>query len=158
MVTGWHLAEFNIGILRHDWEDPRIAEFRDNLDRVFAVAERSPGYVWHMAEAEMDAAQTDPGGPLGGNPRTASTLSVWRDLPSLEHFVWQTVHRRFYDRRAEWFDAAGQGLRLVMWWVPEGHRPGIAEAADKLQHLAITGESDAAFGWTHARARWGASG
>ncbi|GGF52254.1 hypothetical protein GCM10011319_12160 [Mameliella alba] len=67
-MTGWHLAEFNIGILRYDWEDPRIAEFSDNLDRVFAVAERSPGYVWHMAEAEMDAAQTDPGGPLGGNP------------------------------------------------------------------------------------------
>jgi hypothetical protein len=45
-----------------------------------------------------------------------------------------------------------------MWWVPEDHRPGVAEAADKLQQLARTGESDAAFGWTHARARWGASG
>ena len=73
------LAEFNIGILKYDWEDPRVADFRDNLDAVFALAARSPGYVWHMGEDEMEAAQLDASGPLGGNPRTASTLSVWED-------------------------------------------------------------------------------
>lgn len=150
----YHLAEFNIGTLLYDWDDPRVADFANNLDRVFAVAERSDGYVWHLNGPEMEAAQCDPQGPLGGNPRTASTLSVWRDLPSFEHFVWNTVHKRFYDRRAEWY-GPGQGLRLVMWWVPEGHIPTIQEAAAKLRYLADNGDSDAAFGWDHARQTWG---
>lgn len=146
------LAEFNIGILKYDWDDPRVADFQNNLDRVFAIAERSPGYIWHMPGDEMEAAQLDVQGVLGGNPRTASTLSVWKDLQSLEHFVWNTVHKRFYDRRAEWYDPAGQGLRLVMWWVPDGHRPSVAEAVEKLDLLDKQGASEAAFGWDHARA------
>ncbi len=154
-MTGWHLAEFNIGELKYDWDDPRVADFRDNLDRVFALAERSPGYVWHLKDAEMEAAQLDADGPLGGNPRIASTLSVWRDLASLEQFVWHTVHKRFYDRRAEWYGSQRDwgGQRLVMWWVPEGHLPDIDEAVGKLRLLAATGDSDAAFGWAHARGR-----
>ncbi len=153
----FQLAEFNIGTLQYDWEDPRVADFRDNLDRVFALAERSPGYIWHLGEAEMEAAQLDANGPLGGDPRTASTLSVWRDLPSLEHFVFRTLHKRFYDRRAEWYgpQSAWGGHRLVMWWVPAGHRPSIQEAAARLEQLAREGDSDTAFGWDHARATWG---
>ncbi len=27
-----HLAEFNIGMLKYDWGDPRLADFADNLD------------------------------------------------------------------------------------------------------------------------------
>ncbi len=149
-----HLAEFNIGILKYDWDDPRVADFADNLDRVFGIAMRSPGYVWHMGDAEMDAAQTDPNGPLGGNPRTASTLSVWNSLAALEAFTWRTVHKQFYDRRAEWYDPSDQGLRLVMWWIPSGHRPTIDEAAARLAMRASAGDSDAAFGWDYARARW----
>lgn len=144
--SGHHLAEFNIGVLRYDWDDPRVADFANNVARVNAIAQRSPGFVWQMDDAGMEAAQTDPNGPLGGNPRTASTLSVWEDLPSLRHFVWNTVHKAFYDRRAEWY-APGQGLRLVMWWAPVGHRPSIAEAKAKLDHLATLGDTEHAFGW-----------
>ena len=151
------LAEFNIGILKYDWDDPRAADFVDNLDRVFGIATRSPGYVWHMPEDEMDAAQNDPDGPLGGNPRTASTLSVWESLGALEAFTWRTVHKKFYDRRGEWYDPAEQGVRLVMWWVPEGNRPSIREAALRLGRRASEGDSDAAFGWDYARARWSAA-
>ena len=147
-----HLAEFNIGTLKYDWDDPRVADFLNNLDRVYALAERSPGYVWHLPPEAMEAAQLDPDGRLGGNPRTASTLSVWQDAASLEHFAFNTVHKQFYDRKQEWYDPAEQawgGLRLVMWWVPDGHRPTIAEAADRLMHLMDHGDTDYAFGWQH---------
>lgn len=143
-----HLAEFNLGILRHDWDDPRVKDFVDGLGLVNGVARRSPGFVWMLGEAEMDAAQNDPDGPLGGNPRTASTLSVWEDVASLERFVWTTVHRRSYERRAEWYDMV-ESLRLVVWWVPAGRRPDIAEAMARFRHLAAQGDSDHAFGWRH---------
>ncbi len=143
-----HLAEFNIGTLKYDWDDPRVADFADNLDLVNGIAQRSPGFVWQLPEDDMEAAQQDPGGPLGGNPRTASTLSVWKDLESLESFVWNTVHKRFYDRRSEWYDPQ-PGPRLVMWWVAEAHHPTIAEAKRRLDHLAEHGDSDYAFGWSY---------
>ena len=99
----------------------------------------------------MEAAQLDARGPLGGDPRTASTLSVWADLAALEHFVWKTVHKRFYDRRAEWYGPE-QGLRLVMWTVADGHLPDIEEAVERLRWLDAHGDSDQAFGWDYARA------
>lgn len=146
--TNSQLAEFNIGVLRYDWDDPRVADFANGLDMVNSVAQRSPGFVWMLDEAAMEAAQNDPEGPLGGNPRIASTLSVWQDAETLEQFVWNTVHKQFYNRKDEWY-APGQGLRLVMWWVPEGHRPTIAEAKARLDHLAAHGNTDHAFGWSH---------
>lgn len=145
-----HLAEFNIGTLRYDWDDPRVADFADNLGRVYAIAERSPGYVWHMDPDDMDLAQNDPTGVLGGDPRTASTLSVWESPEHLRAFSFDTVHKQFYDRRGEWYDATAQkGPRLVMWWVPVGHLPAISEAAERLQRLMQRGETEDAFGWTY---------
>ncbi|MEL6451078.1 MAG: DUF3291 domain-containing protein [Pseudomonadota bacterium] len=148
-----HLAEFNIGTLKYDWEDPRVADFRDNLDRVYDIARRSPGYIWHMENEDMEAAQLEAGGPLGANPRTASTLSVWRDVDSFRQFVFHTVHKQFYDRKAEWYDAAAQGTRLVMWWVAPGHIPTVTEAVARLRHLDQHGPSDHAFGWDHLQTR-----
>ncbi|MEM7749737.1 MAG: DUF3291 domain-containing protein, partial [Pseudomonadota bacterium] len=81
---------------------------------------------------------------------TASTLSVWRDVESLERFVWQTLHRRFFDRREEWF-APGQGIRLVLWHVQEDHRPTIEEAVQRFRHLQSHGDTDFAFGWERAK-------
>lgn len=144
------LAEFNKGVLKYDWDDPRIADFADNLDFVNGVARRADGSVWTLDEASMDAAQTDANGPLGGNPRTASTLSVWRDLASLEHFVWNTVHKRFLDRSGEWFDPH-QGLRMALWWVPDGHKPTVEEAVVRFDHLQKHGDTDFAFGWSYAK-------
>lgn len=145
------LAEFNRGVMRHDWDDPRMQDFVGGLDLVNAVAARSDGFLWRLPDEDMEAAQLDPAGPLGGNPRLASTLSVWRDFAALRHFVLRTVHRRFMDRGEEWF-APGQGLRLVMWTVQDGHRPSVAEAAERFALLEAHGDTDRAFGWDHAMA------
>lgn len=145
-----HLAEFNFGVLKHDWEDPRIADFVTALDRVNALAEGMPGFVWRLSDEDMEEAQLAPEGALGGNPRLASTLSVWESVEALEHFVWNTVHRAFYARKAEWYDAVGNG-NLVLWWVPEGHRPTAAEGMARWQHMRDHGDTDHAFGWSHLK-------
>ncbi len=146
----FHLAEFNTGLLRYDWNDPRVADFVEALDDVNAIAARSPGFIWRMPDEEMEAAQCDPVGALGGNPRRASTLSVWSDLASLEQFVWQTLHRRFLDRSTEWF-APKQGIRMVLWQIPVGHRPTIDEAMQRFDSLNTAGDTGFAFGWEFAK-------
>ena len=76
----------------------------------------------------------------------AVNLSVWESVEAFERFVWQTVHKRFYGRRPEWFDAM-DAPHFVMWWVPAGHLPTLDEAKERLEHLTAHGPSDYAFGW-----------
>jgi len=65
---------------------------------------------------------------------------------ALERFVYQTIHKRFYGRRAEWFEHF-DGPYFVMWWVTAGHRPSVDEAVAHLEHLKKHGPSDHAFDW-----------
>jgi hypothetical protein len=71
---------------------------------------------------------------------------VWENVESLEKYVWQTVHKRFYGRRHEWFAKMDQSY-FVMWWVPVGYRPTMQEAVARLEHLRTNGPSEHAFGW-----------
>ena len=76
----------------------------------------------------------------------AINLSVWESVETLERFVWQTVHKRFYGRRHEWFETMAERY-FVMWWVPAGHRPTVQEAIERLEHFKRHGASEHAFGW-----------
>lgn len=139
------LAEFNFGTLKYPWDDPRISDFRDNLDRVNAIAHRSGGFIWMLPEADMDAAQTDPNGPLADRPNTAATLSVWTDAPSLWSFVHKTLHSRFLERGAEWFKEDDRS-HVVVWKCAMDHRPTIDEAMAHWTRLQSDGESETVFG------------
>ena len=138
-----HLAQLNIGRIRYEVNDPRMAGFVDNLAFVNALAERSPGFVWRYQDASGNATDTR---PYEGDPMMAVNMSVWENVESLEKYVWQTVHKRFYGRRDEWF-AHFEGPSYVLWWVPIGHRPTIEEAVARLDHLKQHGPTDHAFGW-----------
>ncbi|MGL4236964.1 DUF3291 domain-containing protein [Tabrizicola sp.] len=144
---GMHLAELNVGRLVAPTDDPRVAEFMDALSRVNALAERMPGYVWRMTGgtgfSATDLAPSD-------DPQLIPNISVWESVETLEHFVWNTVHRAFYERRAEWFEVLGR-MHFVMWWVPEGHRPTLEEALARLALLEANGDSDEAFGWKYLK-------
>jgi hypothetical protein len=146
-----HLAEFNFGTLKYDWDDSRLQGFLDGLDLVNGLAAQAAGFVWRLSDTEMEAEQTNPDGALGGNPRVASTLSVWESVAALENFVWKTVHRQFYQRKTEWYDAAGNG-NFVMWWLPAGQRPTVAEGMARWSHSQTHGHSDHAFGWAYLKA------
>ena len=78
--------------------------------------------------------------------RIAINLSVWENVETLERFVYQTIHKRFYGRRAEWFEHF-ETPYFVMWWVTAGHRPSVEEAMARLEHFKRHGASDHAFDW-----------
>jgi len=138
-----HIAQFNVGRLRYETEDPRMADFMNNLVRVNALAERSPGFVWRYTDASGNATDTR---PYAGDPRMAVNLSVWESVEALEKFVWQTVHTRVYARKHEWFEKL-DGAYFVLWHVAAGHRPSVEEAIERLDYLKQHGPSDHAFGW-----------
>lgn len=147
MTQTMHLAELNVGRLVAPTDDPRVADFMNNLDRINGLGKRMPGFVWMMEGAgEPGTGNTDV--KLDGDPLFVANLTVWENYDSLKTFVYQTLHKKFMDRKAEWFEALAD-KHFVMWWVPAGHTPTIDEALARLDHLKQHGDSDHAFGWSH---------
>ena len=142
-MSAMHIAQLNIGRLIAPQSDPRVAEFMNNLDRINGLAERMPGFVWRY----MDDSGSATDSPMDGDPQFIFNLTVWESAAALENFVFGTIHNRFYERRAEWFQAMDE-QHFVMWPVAEGHRPTIDEARERLAHLNQHGDSALAFGWT----------
>jgi hypothetical protein len=136
-----HLAQLNIGRFRYPTDDPRMAEFMENLDLVNGLAERAKGFVWRLKGDNNNAT----GFRLGDN--CAVNLSVWETAADLEAFVFKTVHVRFYKKREAWFDLI-EKPHFVMWWIAEGHIPTLGEAQVRLADYAQNGPSDRAFGWS----------
>jgi hypothetical protein len=146
---GMHLAELNVGRLLAPTDDPRVAEFMAALDRVNGLGKRMPGFVWMMeGSGEPGTGNTET--KIGGDPQFVSNLTVWESVETLEHFVFNTVHRAFYERRQEWFEVLGK-MHFVMWWVPAGHRPTLDEALERLARREANGDSDDAFGWAYLK-------
>ena len=139
--TARHLAQFNIARIRYPLDDPRMAEFVDNVQRVNKLAEQIEGFVWRLQDASGHAMNMQ----VYGDPRILPNLTLWDDVEALERFVWKTVHSRFYGRRDAWFEPIE--TPLVMWFVPAGHKPTMAEGVERLEYLKQHGPSDHAFGW-----------
>ncbi|AZQ68057.1 DUF3291 domain-containing protein [Silicimonas algicola] len=148
-MTDRHLAELNVGRLVAPTGDPRVADFMANLDRVNGLGKRMPGFVWMMeGSGEPGTGNTET--KIDGDPQYVSNLTVWESVETLEAFVFKTIHKQFYDRRQEWFEILGE-QHFVMWWVPEGHRPTLEEALERLERRKVQGDSDEAFGWSWLR-------
>ena len=95
-----HLAELNVGRLAHAQDDPRVADFMNNLALVNGLADRSPGFVWRLKGEGEGATDLS----AASHPGMIFNLSVWESGEALEKFVWATVHKRFYARKGEWFE------------------------------------------------------
>jgi hypothetical protein len=145
-----HVAELNIARPLYPLDDPRMADFVNALDRVNAVAERSEGFVWRLKGAGNDATDLS----FEDEPGAIVNMSVWESVDALQRFVWTTIHRRFFDRKPEWFGLAPT-RDFVMWWVEPGHLPDLREASERLAHLRREGSTEHAFGWDHVSPkRW----
>ena len=143
-----HLAQFNIGRMTYDLDDPRAADFVGGIDMLNRIAERSEGFVWKYETAMGGVVQDD----VDNDPRMLINLTVWDGIAALKHFVFNTLHKHFLTRKAEWFTPLHRP-HFVMWWIAEGHCPDLKEAQGQLEQLRSEGASDAAFDWAWIRDR-----
>ncbi len=139
-MSGYELAQLNIGIIRGPMDSPVMAEFAAALARINALADAAPGFVWRLQTDAGDATAIRP----FENENLLMNMSVWQDLEPLRQFVYRSAHAGFLRRRREWFERMSE-VYLVLWWVPRGHRPGIAEAIARLEALRARGPSPCAF-------------
>ena len=156
-MANLHLAHLNVARLRHLPGDPRVAEFVDNVPKVNALSERSPGFVWRLDDGSARASPEREYQALWGDPLLAVTLSVWENCEALMHFVGKTVHGSFLRRRSEWFEPF-QGPNYVLWHIPVGTIPTMDEAKARLDRLHRDGPGPEAFDFAWHRAQQESSG
>ncbi|HEX7471557.1 MAG TPA: DUF3291 domain-containing protein [Candidatus Limnocylindrales bacterium] len=135
------LAQLNIARARAPLDEPAMDGFVSRLAEINALGEASPGFVWRLTDAS--------GGDATGiraydDPLIIVNLTVWADIDELFAFAYRTRHAELFRARRDWFVPLGSPS-LVLWWVPAGHRPTIAEARERLDHLAANGPTAHAF-------------
>ena len=59
-------------------------------------------------------------------------LTVWESLASLRDFAYRGLHRDFFRKRAEWFEA---GSLTVVWWIAAGTIPTVDDALARLAFI-----------------------
>lgn len=138
-MSGYQLAQMNIAEMRATLESPLMADFVNNLDKINALAEHSPGFVWRLEDENGSAVAIRPFGD-----EYIVNMSVWTDIASLSHDAFKSGHVEIMRRRREWFQPMKEA-HAVLWWVTAGHRPAVAEAKTKLDHLRSHGPGPLAF-------------
>ena len=140
-MTGYHLAELNVGTVRAPTDSPELADFMAGIGPVNAIADAAPGFVWRLQDGDGPGATALR--PRG--PDFMVNMSVWESLESLRDFVYRNgPHLDFMRRRREWFHRMAD-QHLVLWWVPAGHIPSVEEALARLDLLQREGPRPEAF-------------
>jgi hypothetical protein len=135
----WQLAQLNVGRILAPINSPQLADFVNQLDEINALAEASPGFVWRLAGSNGNATELRP----DDDADLLVNMSVWTSAEALFDFVYKSMHTKVMARRREWFEK--MAVMQVLWWVPAGHIPTIAEAMARLRLLERTGPSTEAF-------------
>ena len=138
------LAQLNMARLLAPVESPQLSDFVANLDRINALAEQSPGFIWRL---QTEAGNATAIRPFGDD--LLINLSVWENVESLYRFVYRSDHIDIMRRRREWFDSMDEAY-LVLWWVPAGHRPTLTEAENRFDRLKTQGATPQAFTFKEA--------
>jgi hypothetical protein len=143
-MSKFQLAQLNIAKAKEPLESPSMADFVTNLDRINALAEQSPGFVWRLKDESGDATAIRHFGD-----DIIVNMSVWTDVASLSSYAFKSAHVYIMRRRNEWFERMTEAY-AALWWVPEGHQPSLDEAKARLDHLRQFGPSQYAFTFKEA--------
>jgi hypothetical protein len=141
-MTGFHLAQVNVGRVVGPLDSPELAEFMARLPEINALADESPGFVWRLVDD--GGADSTSIRPDDHDDMLLINCSVWESVEALRQYIYHSDHLRFLARRREWFQRLSEP-HLALWWVPAGHIPTAAEAMDRLARLRAEGPGPEAF-------------
>ena len=139
-MPGYHVAQLNIGRLLAPLDTLQLAPFVEALEPINALADGTEGFVWRL--------QTEDGNATAirafDDDMLIVNMSVWESVEALGDFVYRSDHVAVMRRRREFFERMAEAF-MVLWWVPAGHRPTVAEAKDRLARLRRDGPTPEAF-------------
>lgn len=144
-MSAHHLAQLNVGRLVAPIDSPPLTDFVAQLDAINELAERSPGFVWRYTTPGQNDATGDR--TLGDDE--ILNLTMWESPQALWDFTYRSRHLEVMRRRRDFFLPHSRPHQ-VLWWVPAGAIPGVAEAVERLLLLEEVGPSPRAFTFREA--------
>ena len=136
----YYLAQVNVAVAKFSYDDPRFAGFVDNLDRIYELAESTPGFVWRHVTVDDDIEAKK----IFGEPNLIFNMSLWESLDALREFVYRSDHASILRQRASWFVPMNRPV-FALWWQPAGAIPSIVESKHRLDRLHQAGPTQDAF-------------
>jgi Domain of unknown function (DUF3291) len=136
----YRLAQINIARLVAPLDDPRIAEFVAQLERVNALADSAPGFVWRLKSDSGNATDI----VYSDDPFIIVNMSVWTSIQALRDFTYRSGHAKVFRDRAKWFEKMTKP-HYCLWWVQAGHIPTVDEGRDRLVHYQEHGATPYSF-------------
>jgi hypothetical protein len=141
VISGYHIAQINVGRFLYLWADGRNADFMNALDPVNAQADAAPVFVWRLMGDGNDATDLVPD---EADPQLFVNMPVWTDVEALAAFVYRNFdHLVFMHRRKEWFEKIE--VLQALWWVPIDHIPTVTEGLEWVALLRTEGAMSDAF-------------
>lgn len=155
------IAFTTFAILNEPYGGERVKGYEDITPPVFGAAEQAEGFIDRAREIDdrpdlsnferdwgiwgpFRAPRFYQGGTTLNTDSRASTVSLWRDLPSVYRFVYTGLHGEALAGRKQWF-LKPQWPGYAMWWVDDEHIPTWSEACQRLEHLHDHGSTPFAF-------------
>ena len=136
----WNLAQVNIARMLAPLDDPIMADFVNNLDRINKLAEETDGFVWRLVDETNNATSIK----IFNDDFLIVNMSVWESLDHLFNFTYKTDHVEIFKRKKEWFTKLADA-HLACWYVPNSYRPTIKDAEERLTYMNQYGITPYAF-------------
>jgi hypothetical protein len=144
-----HLAQVNIARTRHATGAAAMADFVARIDEMNRLAEGSKGFVWRMRGADVtpEMLRVFENYFVPFEPeRFFYNLSVWESVEDLHRYVFHTTHVELFRGKHRWMETFDRA-HLALWWIAAGHRPTVAESAERLRAVDEKGGTSFAFTW-----------
>lgn len=136
----FHIAQVNIAAMRGAIDSDIMADFVANLERINAVADATPGFVWRLQGEEGNATAFR----VFESDMLIINMSVWESVDVLFDYTYRSDHIDVFRRRAEWFTRM-ETPHMALWWIPAGHIPTPQEAKARLEYMQEHGVTPFAF-------------
>ncbi len=138
--SNYHLAQLNIARMLAPLDDPIMADFVANLERINGLAETSAGFVWRLKDDSGNATSLR----IFDDDMLIINLTVWESVEALHEYTYYSDHAEMYRRRRDWFEKL-EIPAVVMWWIPVGHIPTLTESKERYDLLHQRGATPQAF-------------
>ncbi|MGN6332055.1 MAG: DUF3291 domain-containing protein [Motilibacteraceae bacterium] len=139
------LAQVNVSRLAAPLTSAQLAGFVAASGPVEAASTAAEGFCWRTHLVVPAGSRTHPfAWDVGDSAGMVVNLSVWASLEPLLAFVHTGPHLDALRQRRSWFLRHPEQAAAI-WWVPDGHRPPLREAEERLRHLREHGPTPTAF-------------
>ncbi|UKM64081.1 DUF3291 domain-containing protein [Flavobacteriaceae bacterium GSB9] len=138
-MSNSHLAQVNIAERLASMDDPIMQDFVKNVDRINAIADNSPGFIWRLKDEDKEEAVR-----VFNNDKLLINISVWETPEALFNYIYKSNHIKVLKRKKEWFNKVKMA-HMAFWFVPAGYNPTFQDAKNRLDYLNKHGETPFAF-------------